>query len=326
MVDHAEDQAVQEVYARMRRNGETFAQAVASVGLSNTETPLVRRRLSELGLLHGTAEIAVDAVAALTRILGDGRERLTEALATLTEQQDNTLALANDYLRPAGDERAGADVEILRDDDTFRPRIEALLDEFASAGRHELIETHPYTAWDPRHLDAGLRRDRELHERGAQIRLLYSQRGLRHGPLRDNLPKRLELGVQVKATPIVPIRMVVYDREVAVVDAPNDPDIRAIVLRNRLLVGPLVDFFDYCWLTATEIDDVLRGSDDSGLSEQQRAVLRLLATGAKDEAIARSLGVSVRTVTRVVAELTGQLGAPSRFQAGVQAARLGWLD
>ncbi|MEV1002950.1 hypothetical protein [Nonomuraea sp. NPDC050202] len=43
-------------------------------------------------------------------------------------------------------------------------------------------------------------------------------------------------------------------------------------------------------------------------------------------AIARSMGVSTRTVTRLVGELTTILGASSRFQAGVRAARLGWLD
>ena len=45
--------------------------------------------------------------------------------------------------------------------------------------------------------------------------------------------------------------------------------------------------------------------------------------GAKDEAIA---AISLRTVTRIVAELKGELGTGSRFQAGVLTARLGWLD
>ncbi|MCG5214059.1 helix-turn-helix domain-containing protein [Streptosporangium sp. KLBMP 9127] len=72
--------------------------------------------------------------------------------------------------------------------------------------------------------------------------------------------------------------------------------------------------------------EVPHSADGVTLTEQQQAVLRLLATGAKDSAIARSLGVSIRTVTRTVGELTRILGATSRFQAGVRAARLGWLD
>jgi DNA-binding CsgD family transcriptional regulator len=54
-------------------------------------------------------------------------------------------------------------------------------------------------------------------------------------------------------------------------------------------------------------------------------LLRLLADGSKDEAAARALGVSVRTVRRMVADLMRRLDARSRFQAGILAQRRGWL-
>jgi DNA-binding NarL/FixJ family response regulator len=47
--------------------------------------------------------------------------------------------------------------------------------------------------------------------------------------------------------------------------------------------------------------------------------------GAKDETIARQLGVSLRTVRRRVAELMDELGASTRFQAGMEAVRRGLL-
>jgi DNA-binding CsgD family transcriptional regulator len=320
------DQAVQAVYARMRRHGETFAQAVSAVDVPGTDVPHVRRRLSELGLLDGTAEIAVDAAAALTRILGDGRDRLSEALAILAQRQNDAIALASEYVRIAADDHHGDAVEILPADETFRARMEALLDETAAATRRELVAMHPHAVWDERFLEAGLRRTRQQCARGVTVRTLYAQQTLRMPPLRKYIRLKTEAGMQIKATSVTPIRMLIYDRETAIVDAPHDAEIGAIVVRDRLLAGPLADLFDYCWMTASAVDDVLRSTDDSGLTDQQRAVLRLLATGAKDEAIARSLGVSVRTVTRIVAELTGELGATSRFQAGVLAARLGWLD
>jgi DNA-binding NarL/FixJ family response regulator len=40
--------------------------------------------------------------------------------------------------------------------------------------------------------------------------------------------------------------------------------------------------------------------------------------------IARSLGVSLRTVRRRIAELLAELGVESRFQAGAEAVRRGW--
>lgn len=58
------------------------------------------------------------------------------------------------------------------------------------------------------------------------------------------------------------------------------------------------------------------------LSDREWAVLRLLAQGYTDESVARTLGVSLRTARRVAAELMVRLGARSRFQAGLMAARL----
>ncbi|WP_238430957.1 LuxR C-terminal-related transcriptional regulator [Frankia nepalensis] len=69
----------------------------------------------------------------------------------------------------------------------------------------------------------------------------------------------------------------------------------------------------------------LAGDDDAPPSPSELLLLRLLADGAKDEAAARSLGVSVRTVRRMVADLMRRLDARSRFQAGILAKHRGWL-
>ncbi|MER5883126.1 LuxR C-terminal-related transcriptional regulator [Streptomyces sp. NPDC001941] len=55
----------------------------------------------------------------------------------------------------------------------------------------------------------------------------------------------------------------------------------------------------------------------------QSQVLRLLCSGAKDEAAARQMGVSVRTYRRYVARILKSLDVTSRFQAGIRAAELG---
>jgi DNA-binding NarL/FixJ family response regulator len=58
---------------------------------------------------------------------------------------------------------------------------------------------------------------------------------------------------------------------------------------------------------------------------QERAVLRMLAQGYTDEAIAKRLGVSPRTARRIAANLMERLDARSRFEAGVHAVQDGWL-
>ncbi|POX65512.1 hypothetical protein C3481_16365, partial [Microbacterium sp. Ru50] len=58
--------------------------------------------------------------------------------------------------------------------------------------------------------------------------------------------------------------------------------------------------------------------------EEEWRIVSLLGLGLPDEAIARHLGIGHRTVQRRVQALLVRLGAASRFQAGVLAARRGW--
>lgn len=53
-----------------------------------------------------------------------------------------------------------------------------------------------------------------------------------------------------------------------------------------------------------------------------RDILYCLSAGHKDDAAARKLGLSVRTYRRHVAGILREMGAASRFQAGVRAAEL----
>lgn len=56
-----------------------------------------------------------------------------------------------------------------------------------------------------------------------------------------------------------------------------------------------------------------------------RSLLELLAEGHTDESAGRKLAVSTRSVQRTMTVLTQRLGAGSRFQAGVEATRKGWV-
>ncbi|MBB5773622.1 helix-turn-helix domain-containing protein [Nonomuraea jabiensis] len=62
------------------------------------------------------------------------------------------------------------------------------------------------------------------------------------------------------------------------------------------------------------------------IREAEGRLLLLLAKGMSDRAIARCLGVSLRTVERRVAELHTRLGAKSRFQLAVLALLAGLIE
>jgi len=67
------------------------------------------------------------------------------------------------------------------------------------------------------------------------------------------------------------------------------------------------------------------GRPPVALSEQERAVLGCLAAGQTGCQVAESLGISVRTVKRVVSRLHDALGTPTHFALGARATVLGLL-
>jgi DNA-binding CsgD family transcriptional regulator len=141
-------------------------------------------------------------------------------------------------------------------------------------------------------------------------------------------------GVELRTTDDPGVDLTVVDGRVCVV-VPAATSARAgggygLALRAPALTSLALTLFDLMW----KLSEPLRSPDDDGdaaaagpdaVTELERSLLRLLSLGAKDEAAARHLGVSVRTVRRMVADLMRRLDARSRFQAGILAAQRGWL-
>ncbi len=164
----------------------------------------------------------------------------------------------------------------------------------------------------------------ELLLRGVELRMLLDD-AARHRPAAVEYARRLtELGGQVRTVPALPLRMVVLDRETAVL--PLDPARAdtATVLHGRGPVAALCALFEGLWHGAAPLRRA-RGRDRNGMAAQHYALLRILQQGDTDVVAARKLGISERTVRRLTAEALEVLGARSRFQAGARAAERGWL-
>ncbi len=57
----------------------------------------------------------------------------------------------------------------------------------------------------------------------------------------------------------------------------------------------------------------------------QQTVLKLMAQGKHDDAIAHSVGISVTTVRRHITAIMDRFSVNSRFAAGAAAQRRGWI-
>lgn len=90
-----------------------------------------------------------------------------------------------------------------------------------------------------------------------------------------------------------------------------------VVIRHPALVRCFAAWFDAVWSVSPAVELSAGEGDD--------ALVRLLALGAKDEMIARTLGLSLRTVRRRVAGLVERYGVATRFQLGAALERDGRL-
>ncbi|MFC1407058.1 MULTISPECIES: helix-turn-helix domain-containing protein [Streptacidiphilus] len=162
--------------------------------------------------------------------------------------------------------------------------------------------------------------------RGVAVRAIYATEVLAVPVLADRLRAMVALGEQARVVSRVPMKMVLVDRSDAMLPlTASEEGVRttAVFVRRSTLCDALVELFEANWSVATPVFTETSPTDD--VSAEDRDLLHLLNAGLKDEAIARQLGLSERTLRRRIAELTRRLGATSRFQAGTQAMRREWL-
>lgn len=155
---------------------------------------------------------------------------------------------------------------------------------------------------------------------------------LEHPGVLSVVEQRVSSGEQVRVARGLPFSGLVADTRAALVDLSRyDPaGDGSFVVRRPAAVQALGALFERAFELATPMAAVVasgEGVQDEGvpLNDRDQRVLRLLATGASDQLIARQVGASTRTIERRVRHLMDHLGAATRFQAGVQAVRRGWL-
>jgi hypothetical protein len=126
-----------------------------------------------------------------------------------------------------------------------------------------------------------------------------------------------------RVTDSIPFKMLIADRTVAAV--PIDLDLHyngVLLIRNPVIVRALVRAHRCWWDTG---EDVTAPVIPGALPLHLRPVLHALLAGLTDEAAAARLRMSGRTYSRRVGELLSALGTTSRFRAGAEAARRGWV-
>lgn len=196
----------------------------------------------------------------------------------------------------------------------------ALMTDLVMRGKGDLLWLRP-DQWRLPREDQLAEVIRRVTATGRRSRAIYPVRALSEAP--QVLQHRAEAGEEIRVVADLPTRMFIIGTTHLVLPEPfGMVDEPRSLIRQRGLVEVGTWLFELLWERAAPVPELDRGEARPDL---RRFLLQQLAAGAKDEQIARALGISLRTVRRRVADVLIELGVDSRFQAGVEAVRRGWL-
>ncbi|WP_026179340.1 helix-turn-helix transcriptional regulator [Streptomyces hokutonensis] len=272
-------------------------------------------RLLSLGLLQPPDSMgglrAVDPRVAI-RALIRRRETESELLASTAEE------MATAYEAGLLREEPSRLIEVASGEGAIAARLE----EMYARAEHEvcLFDTPPYLAPPAPQVDL----QADLLKRGIVSRGIYAASALEDPNTLSRAWNMVELGEQARVLPSVPLKLLVVDGRRALLPLTSSEagGYCAVVVWHSAVTEALQKLFELAWQQATPLG---RPAGNGELSEDEQALTRLLAAGLKDEAVARHLGISLRTLRRRVSDLQERLGAASRFQLGLRAAQRGWL-
>ncbi|MCU7822165.1 helix-turn-helix domain-containing protein [Kitasatospora sp. DSM 101779] len=324
MLDFANlDETTVTVYrTRVAHPAATAAELSELLGLGSAELERADRALTSLRLLSPAPNdgwVAVSPETASDLLLAEAEQELLAQRAAVAGTRATLTALTAEYLDARSRRPGTGGLERVEGE----ARLRAVLDELGRSCRSSVDAMVPIGGDRPLlpEIPLGL----ALLERGVVIRTLFQQVGSGHRATVSYARTISTAGAQVKSMSLLPACLLVYDGKTAVLPLePGPAGADAVVISDQAVLQVLVTLFERHWeqagdFGAAEPDPV------AGPSDLERAVLRLMAAGKKDEVIARQLGISARSISRIVASLMERLQAAGRFQAGVRAASLGWL-
>ncbi|KIQ65976.1 hypothetical protein TR51_13120 [Kitasatospora griseola] len=298
-------------------------QIAAKLHLSEAEVREALDELLELMLLRPASDSrtlrAVSPEVGLIRLLAHNQNQLLHRQQQLETARTAIAALSAEYT----DQRLDDEMVVRLDSlEAVRDRLE----ELAATAAEECLSLMRGGAVRPDSIQAGKHPNQVALERGVAIRSIF-QESFRNDPDTLRYARWLaDLGGSTRTVPILPMRLVIVDRSIALIPSdPSDGRRGALELHGAALVQPLCALFEELWRNGADFGQQPAPRDDQDLTGSERALLQLLGQGHTDESASRKLGLSLRTVRRMMKDLMNRLGAESRFQAGAHAVRKDWL-
>ncbi|MGH3444776.1 MAG: helix-turn-helix domain-containing protein [Nocardioidaceae bacterium] len=296
--------------------GRTVAELAELAGTPPSAARMDLTALVERDLLdeHDGRILARPPEPALSRLIAAESRRLRDQLDAARGLLPSLRAEQLSSTAPKG---APVPLEIVEGGDVL-----SLIRALAADSTGDLLWLRP----DPWRTEPGRATDdwaKEQMRAGRGSRALYPARVLTEAP--QVVRERAAAGEHARILAEVPFRLAIMGSAVALIPERLGVDTgRRIVVRQGSMIDALRMLFDSLWNRALSVPG-LDGTPESDRSTDRALLLDQLAAGVKDEQIARALGLSLRTIRRRVSQVMDELGVDSRFQAGVEAVRRGWI-
>jgi hypothetical protein len=255
-----------------------------------------------------------DPVAGLTRIIERESRRVDARRQELAEVRSALLRLGSQPPRSNGEGRVPVWEPVVAD--VAATLVRQLVNAAEGPVRTSVVSLKAGAGLDAE----AVREARQRLASGHEQRAIYPLAGLEDPSAREWMTAWAEVGEVQRVCEEVPSDFAVFGQSAVMAVATwGDPRADYVLIREPMLVRAFIALFDRCFDDGLPVPGASAGElDDARLT-------RLLGTGLKDEAIARYLGVSLRTVRRRIARLMATHGAETRFQLGAAAARAGML-
>ncbi|MCX4763719.1 helix-turn-helix transcriptional regulator [Streptomyces sp. NBC_01275] len=300
-----------------------YANALSTGRIARAEVDAVPC-LMEFALLHPDPDDAnwlrpVPASVALAQRLNTIEREISERRRTSVELAEVFEPFMDLSAQPAAPTHSITVLEGL-------DRINAALDLATDQCQNEMLTVQPSARHPEHRVIEGLERDRTLVDRGVRIRTLY-QHTARYSPARLAYVDRFADGkAEYRTIDELVERLIICDEAVAFIPIRDDRQV-ALELRHPGLVGYLIKVFEFMWGRAVPLTaGTPYETAADGITDIQHSIAKLLIEGHVDEAIARRLGMNVRTCRAHIAKLATSLGSGSRAQLGYLIAQSGILD
>ncbi|MFI8209397.1 helix-turn-helix transcriptional regulator [Streptomyces werraensis] len=324
----------EDVYrALLTRVGSDAAAISHVLGSTPRRVTHALRRLAALGLAHRETPGRWEATgpqSTLTALLSKRRAELASTFAEVEAAVDDLQGM---YRTGRFDNNPGDLVEVLTGRENATRRVRELSDSLSS--HLWILDRPPYLDrlnGQPHDDSTETAATRDWLDRGVDIRSIYCPDSMAYPGRFETVLKLTALGERSRMLPHLPFKLHILDRRTAIMPLAGGVYDSIVVVHASGLLDALIELFEAYWSMAEPLlgDDTPAGSDGQAgeelPSEADVLLLRMLHHGLKDQAIARQLGVSQRTATRRVAALMERLGARTRFQAGANARKKGWLE